>query len=65
MLIEARDEEELAAVWIAATAKELNKYRIRGDVGYYTDILHMAACQFLNDRYFFVAPRNEKAGAGD
>ena len=30
MLIEAHGEEELAAIWIAATAKELNEYRIRG-----------------------------------
>ena len=52
MLIEAHGEEELAAIWIAATAKELNEYRIRGDVGCYADILHMAACQFLSDRYF-------------
>ena len=52
MLIEAHGEEELAAVWIAATAKELNEYRIRGDVGCYADILHMAACQFLSDRFY-------------
>lgn len=52
MLIEARGEEELAAIWIAATAKELNEYRIKGDVGYYADILHMAACQFLSDRFY-------------
>lgn len=52
MLIEARDEEELAAVWIAATAKELSERGIRNDVGRYADMLYMAACEFLRTRYF-------------
>ena len=48
MLVEARDEEELAAIWIAATARELSQY----DVGWYADLLDMAACEFLGTRYF-------------
>jgi hypothetical protein len=52
MLVEARSEEGLAAVWIAATAKELYNYRIGSDVGRYADMLHMAAYEFLSNRYF-------------
>jgi hypothetical protein len=52
MLVEARSEEELAAVWIAATAKELYNYRIGSDVGRYADMLHMAVYEFLSNRYF-------------
>jgi hypothetical protein len=52
MLVEARSEEELAAVWIAATAKELYDYRIGNDVGRYAYMLHMAAYEFLSNRYF-------------
>lgn len=52
MLFEARDEEELAAVWIAATAKELYEYHVGGGVGRYANMLYMAACEFLRNRYF-------------
>jgi hypothetical protein len=52
MLVEARGEEELAAIWIAATAKELYDRRVGTDVGRYADVLYMAACEFLQDRYF-------------
>lgn len=52
MLMEARDEEELAAVWIAATAKELSEYRIGNNIGSYADLLYMAAYQFLKTRYY-------------
>lgn len=52
MLIEARNEEELAAIWIAATAKELSEYRMGNGVGRYANMLHMAACEFLKTRYF-------------
>lgn len=52
MLMEAQNEEELAAVWVAATAKELYEYRIGRDVGHYANMLHMAACEFLRTRYF-------------
>lgn len=52
MLMEARNEEELAAVWIAATAKELSECRIENDIGYYANLLYMAACDFLKTRYY-------------
>jgi hypothetical protein len=52
MLMEARNEEELAAIWIAATAKELSEYRVGRNFGYYPHILHMAACEFLGTRYY-------------
>jgi hypothetical protein len=52
MLMEARDEEELAAVWIAATSKELYDYRIGSDVGRYANILYKSACGFLGTRYY-------------
>ncbi len=51
MLLEARDEEESAAIWIAATAKELSEYWIGSGVGRYAAMLHMAACKFLKTRY--------------
>ncbi|MBS1401869.1 MAG: hypothetical protein HPZ79_02655 [Oscillospiraceae bacterium] len=51
MLMEAQNEEELAAVWIAATAKELSEYMIGNGVGHYANMLHMAACEFLRTRY--------------
>jgi hypothetical protein len=51
MLMEARSEEELAAVWIAATAKELYDCRSGSSVGRYANMLHMAACEFLSNRY--------------
>ena len=52
MLVEARNEEELAAIWIAATAKELSEYRVGENLGHYPRILHMAACEFLETRYY-------------
>lgn len=52
MLIEARNEEELAAIWIAATAKELSEYRVGRGLGFYPDMLYMAACGFLKTRYY-------------
>lgn len=51
MLIEAQNEEELAAIWIAATAKELSEYTIGNGVRPYAHRLHMAACEFLKIRY--------------
>lgn len=51
MLVEARNDEELAAIWIAATAKELYEYRLRNDVSRYAAMLHIAACEFLKTRY--------------
>lgn len=52
MLMEARDKEELAAVWIAATAKELSEHRIGNSVVHYADLLYMAALEFLRTRYY-------------
>lgn len=52
MLVEARNEEERAAIWIAATAKELCEYRIGSNVGCYANMLHSAAYEFLRARYF-------------
>jgi hypothetical protein len=52
MLVEARSEEELAAVWIAATSKELCAYRSGSGVGRYASMLYIAAYEFLSDRYF-------------
>lgn len=51
MLIESHGEEELAAIWIAATAKELERY-LGTDVGRYASVLHMAACEFLSNRFY-------------
>lgn len=52
MLMDAQNEEELAAVWIAATAKELYEYRYGNGIGRYANMLHMAACEFLQTRYY-------------
>ena len=52
MLMKARNEEERAAIWIAATAKELSEYRVGRNLGYYPRVLHMAACEFLRTRYY-------------
>ena len=52
MLMDAHNEEELAAVWIAATSKELYDYRIGSDAGRYANILYMAAYEFLGARFY-------------
>ncbi len=52
MLIHAQSKEELAAIWIAATAKELYEFRYGNGIGRYADMLHMAACKFLQTRYY-------------
>lgn len=52
MLMDAQNEEELAAIWIAATAKELYEYRYGNGIGRYANMLHMAACKFLQTRYY-------------
>lgn len=52
MLVEAQNEEELAAIWIAATAKELCEYRYGNGIGRHANMLHMAACEFLQTRYY-------------
>ena len=50
MLMNASNEEELAAIWIAATAKEL-EYRSSGNARYYASTLQITAEDFLRDRY--------------
>lgn len=52
MLAEAKDEEERAAIWIAATAFELMQYKVPNGVARYADILYYAALEFLIDRYY-------------
>lgn len=52
MLMDAQNEEELAAIWIAATAKELYEYRYGNGIGRYANMIHMAACEFLQTRYY-------------
>ncbi|MCI5955925.1 MAG: hypothetical protein MRZ54_02955 [Clostridiales bacterium] len=52
MLINAQSEEELAAIWIAATAKELLEYWYGNGIGRYARMLYMTACEFLKTRYY-------------
>jgi len=52
MLMDAQNEEELAAIWIASTAKELYERRYGNGIGRYANMLHMAACEFLQTRYY-------------
>ena len=52
MLTEAQSDEERAAVWIAATAKELSEYGGGNNVRHYSNTLYMAACEFLKDHYY-------------
>ncbi|MCD8038297.1 MAG: hypothetical protein LUE96_04350 [Lachnospiraceae bacterium] len=52
MLIEAQSEEECAAIWIAATAKELSQYELGRDFYRYTEGLYLAARNFLQPRCF-------------
>ena len=40
MLVESQSNEELAAVWIAANAKELYEYKIGNDVTHYSYIVY-------------------------
>lgn len=52
MLIEAQDEEELAAIWIAATAKELSECSAGNDVRRCAAMLYSETCDFLKTRYY-------------
>ena len=52
ILVTAKNEEELAAIWIAATSKELCDHWYENNIGRYAAILHMAACEFLQTRYY-------------
>lgn len=52
MLVEAQSDEERAAVWIAATAKELYECRCGNSILHYSGTLYLAACEFLKDYYY-------------
>lgn len=52
MLIEAQNEEETAAIWIAATANELSEHRYGSGIGRCADVLYMSACDFLSTRFY-------------
>lgn len=52
MLSEAQDEEELAAIWIAATAKEIYDYRLNSTLLRWSGRLYRASCGFLNQRFY-------------
>lgn len=52
MLIEAQSEEEIAAIWIAATAKELSECRYRNGIGHFANIFYMSAWDFLSTRFY-------------
>lgn len=51
MLLEARNDEERAAIWIAATAKELVKYDLNVEISFYANMLFESACDFLKNKY--------------
>ena len=54
MLAEAEDEEERAAVWIAATAFDLAERRSVRNLVRFADELNSAAYTFLRERYSFL-----------
>ena len=51
MLLEARCDEERAAIWIAATAKELLTYDLNTEISFYANMIFESACEFLKDKY--------------
>lgn len=51
MLADAQSDEERAAIWIGATAKELVDRHLRNGVSGYADLLYISACSFLRDRF--------------
>lgn len=54
MLVEAKSEEERAAIWIAATAFDLMKERSGGDFSFFVHQLNLAAYEFLQNRYAYM-----------
>jgi len=56
MLTDAKDAEELAAIWIAATAKELSDSPADISVRHHADMLYRAARNFLKDRFYLWHP---------
>lgn len=51
MLVAAKDEEERAAIWIAATAFEMESLRYT-PLARYAMLMKYAACDFLRERYY-------------
>lgn len=51
MLASAGDEEERAAIWIAATTFELRE-RTNGNMHFLAYAMNRAACEFLQERYY-------------
>lgn len=54
MLAEAKNEEERAAIWIAATSFDLMKEKAGGDFSPFAYQLNSAACEFLQNRYAYL-----------
>lgn len=52
MLVNAQDKEEQAAIWIAATAKELSGDKYGNSIWRYANLLETAAWEFLETRYY-------------
>lgn len=52
LLSEARDDEERAAIWIAATASELKGAQYNSDVTRLAFQMHHAALRFLQNRFY-------------
>lgn len=52
MLVEARSPEERAAIWIAATAMELENFQENKNLCHYAHQACIAACEFLRNRYY-------------
>lgn len=52
MLAEAKNDEERAAIWIAATAFELMNQHAGSSVSRYANTLYYAALSFLNYRFY-------------
>ena len=52
MLVEAQDTEEMAAIWIAATAFELMNKSVHSGVARYANELYYAAIEFLRNRFY-------------
>ncbi len=50
LLAECETEEERAALWIAANARELSEYGTVKNLGHYANLLYLAACEFLIPR---------------
>lgn len=52
MLAEAKDDEERAAIWIAATSNELMQHKSSNEVARYAEMINITANLFLRDRFY-------------